>query len=376
MSSATARGDRRRRMLNAGANSEASTTPGDDRPAGVTRRYAPDEASVSFGLARRVLPTGAWSLAGVALGSIAIVAGLVAGDVYQASLANYLGASAQPLFDFSHPMSLAGWCISAVALSIMGLCGVLFGMRRQRSDDMKGVYRWWMTGVLATAAVSLCLATGLHQVIATALAAKVGWSPLAGDAFWWLAPALLGPGLVAIRLFFDLKESRLAAFAGAVAIVAGSIAVAASIGWLPASLAPNTTTIEVAALLVALVATGVSLLGYIRRIVIEADGKIAAPIRHKPAVKQKREEAAPEVKLAATTKSQPDEPKTTKSTAKQRREQRRKAKPDASQTQWVDGSQGAVDDDYGDEDAGRPRKLTKAERKRLRKLKERQNRAA
>ena len=47
----------------------------------------------------------------------------------------------------------------------------------------------------------------------------------------------------------------------------------------------------------------------------------------------------------------------------------------ASATRWVDGSE-PVDDDFGDDDsASTGRKLSKAERKRLRKLKA-QNRAA
>jgi len=363
-------------MLNAGASNETSSSQGDNRPAGTTRRYAPLASSVSFGLARRVLPTGGWSIAILAVGAIAAVASLVVGDVYQSAVAAYLGDGARSLVDVARPTSLASWGASVLGLALIGLCGVVFGLRRQRTDDLQGVYRWWMTGVMSLAAVSLCMSTGLHQVVASLVAAKVGWSPLAGDAFWWLAPAVLGPGLVAVRLFLDLKESRLAAIAAVVATIGGGVALAAAMNWLPAFAAAHAAVIQAAALLVALVAVGVSLLGYIRRIVIEADGKIAAPAKRKSAAKQQQEQDRADSKPAAKAEKKPAAASTTKP-AKPTREKQRQAKPAiASETQWVDGSQGGVDDDYGDEDAARPRKLTKAERKRLRKQKERQNRAA
>lgn len=381
MTLSSGRADRRRRILNDGrltGEATSDTRPGaENPPPGGAPRYAPGEASVSFGLASRVLPTGAGALTGVLFAGLLLTAGLVAGDVYRAEIAALAGEPVAGLLDIASPASLATALNHTLALTVVGLTGVVYGLRRHRSDDLRGTYRWWIVATLAAATVCLCQMTNLHQVAAGALATRVGWSPLPSDAFWWLAPGGVLLGGLAVRLFFDLKESRLAATGAVLAGASACVAVAATQGWAPVAYAEFLPIVGVAATHTMLITSALALLAFSRRIVREANGRAAAPVKRKkptaktsqqpaaakPADKSKpasKNAAAKRVTKAASTPAPVSEIAQTPPTA-------------AEATQWVDGTQGG-DDDYGD-DAPR-RKLSKAERKRLRRQKARQGRAA
>lgn len=373
MTLASGRADRRRRILSDGrlaGDTETDTNPtGGGAKATGPRRYAPDASSVSFGVAGRVLPTGAWSLAGFTLAGVLGTAALVAGEVYRSILVGVLGERSDALLSVTSATSLAALSQTLLAFTIVGLCGVVFGLRRHRSDDLRGVYRWWVPATLASAAVAVCLTTGLHGVAASAIASRVGWSPLAGDAFWWMAPATLLLGGLGGRMFFDVKESRLATAGAVIATLSAGVAIVASQGWAPSSLTPHARVIEFAATNGFLLATAFALLAYARRIVLEAGGRAAAPVKRvRPAKQPKatKTEAKEEPKKPAAA-SRPAAKTETPRIASET------AHPSSS-TQWVDGSEGDVDD-YGDDDSPR-RKLSKAERKRLRRQKARENRAA
>lgn len=394
MTLVSGRADRRRRILNDGrlgtdAEIESSATASDsDAKPGNLRRYAPEASSVSFGIATRLLPTNPWALAGASLGGLLVTGLLVAGELYRTQLSETLGATAAALFDLSSPTSLAAFSRLLLSLLVFGISGVVFGLRRQRSDDLKGVYRWWLTATFACGIVALSLATGLHKVVASGIAAQVGWSPIANNAFWWLAPSvLLGGGLVG-RLFFDLKECRLAATTVVLGVIASGVAAAASQGWAPAAITDLLPVIEFGATQFALLAAAFALLAYSRRIVLEAEGRAAAPVKRdvatkplateeKPEQKQPTKAAKSKPKAAAATVQSPPAAASAPENASQKKPriaaETKRSKPAAASTEWVDGSQGGGDD-YDDDHA--PRKLSKAERKRLRRQKARQGRAA
>lgn len=376
MSSANGRGGRRRRILNDGRMTDeiAAQANGENEGAGGTPRFAPPEGSVSFGIARRLLPIGGASLCGIAIAGTAAIAGLVALDKYQVAVTQAIGVelsvqTATPL-DLTSPNSLAVWLASSLALAIAGLSAVVFGLRRHRSDDLTGVYRWWMPAGLLAVATSVCLATGMHHVVATAIGEAVGWSPLAGHAFWWLMPAVAFGGPVAAFALLDLRESKFALGAASAAMVSVVIALCAHMGWAPGTLKAELPVITAAALLVGLLSVAWAQLAYARRMVLEADGKVSKPEKPVATLKMENETAAEKdnPKKTATAKLQPAKAAATKPSQK-------KQQVAAESTQWVDGSQGDYGEAY-DDDEDRPRKLTKAERKRLRRLKERQNRAA
>lgn len=377
MSSANGRGGRRRRILNEGrlANDQTAQTDGENEgAAGQAPRFAPAADSVSFGIARRLLPISGATLSCVAVGGVALTAGLVALDRTQTSIAQAAGlelssALLAPL-NMASGSSLAAWFTSSMALVIAGLSAILFGLRRHRSDDLGGVYRWWMPAALLSVIASMSFATGLHHMVAAAIGNAVGWSPLSGHTFWWLMPAAVVSGPLAVLIVRDMRESKLALSSAGLGLAAVVVALSAHMGWAPSSMAAELPVISAAALLIGLILMVVAQLSYARRMVLEADGKIEKPLKRLPAAK---EEKNPQKQKG---KSEAEQPSTVSETVEPepKKKGRKQRKAAAESTQWVDGSQDGFEESYDDEE--QPRKLTKAERKRLRRLKERQNRAA
>lgn len=383
-------------MLHEGSAStgNAATLGAPNEPSARVR-YTPRDGSASFSVASGVLPRSPLALAAVATVLVGVAAALLWADRFSAGLAT-ANASAARLLNFAQPGSLAAWYEAALWLAVSIQSLLLFGVRRQRTDDTRGAYRWWIIVALVALGMSVNSATHAHAAVAAQMAAVTGFSPLAGDAFWWLAPGALVLGGVLIRSLLEIKESPVAGAVGLLGVAVGSAGWLAAAGLTPGflvGLAPvfGSPLFAPAAVLAAVSLASFTLLLYSRRIVREAAGEVDAPVAtpksvEKPAEKAKKTEtkaAEVEAKPAPTRdRSKPkrpavvapepeaefDEPEIVPTRAA-KRANRRAAQEAAEETdRWVSGGEG-YDEDY-DEGPSR-RKLSKAERKRLRREKAR-----
>jgi len=280
--------------------------------------------------------------------------------------------------------SLTAWWESALWLAIAGQATLLFGLRRQRTDDVRGAYRWWLIVVVVAVVSSVIAATHVHAAVATQLAGATGFSPLPRDAFWWLAPGVVALAAVAARCVVEVRESRLATVVGGLAVavalggwcVAASLTPAALLGlapWLGSPLFAPVASIAAASLAL------MSLLLYTRRVVLEMAGAVPPPATkrapaepaklHAREVEDDDETAAPQ---EATRDTRPrlaqqrdaDDEDRTQHAAKPKQRKRESAEP-----QWVSGGEPYAD--AYEDDAPQRRRLSKAERKRLRREKAR-----
>lgn len=383
----TARAGRRRRMLHEGAGATESVASSQEPTAPTSRvRYTPRDGSASFAVASCVLPRSSLALAGVVTALVAVTAALVWADRFTAGIAT-ANASAARLLSFAQPGSLAAWWEAALWLAVSVQSLLLFGVRRQRTDDTRGAYRWWIVVALAALGMSLNSATHAHAAVATQLAASTGFSPLAGDAFWWLVPGALVLGGVAVRSLLEIKESPVAATTGVAGVAIGSVGWLTAAGLMPSfvsGLAPGLASplLAPAATLVAVSLASFTLLLYSRRIVREAAGEVEAPATVPKAVAEKEEREAPQPKAAAK-RAKPNKPvlhtpdpepadaePEIVPTRAAKRASRRAAEETADESdRWVSGAEGYNDEAY--DDGPNRRKLSKAERKRLRREKAR-----
>lgn len=466
MTAANGRGDRRRRMIqensSLGEPVEATASAAPRERAANASRYALADPSVSFAVARRLPLRRRWLLAFTTLAT-AVGAAVIAGDLYRTEIATQLKQASLPLLDVTMPQSLAAWLVNSLLLLAAGLSVVVYAMRRRRTDDLDGRYRWWLMACLGAVGISIGWSTGVHQTAAMLVADAVGWSPIEG--FWWITPLALLSLWAGFRLLMDVKESPLTTTIMGAGFLSLLTAILASYEALPAEAMQHKASVLFGGFFAAASFTVITLLAYARHIVLEADGVIAPPERsggtasrraeareakreareakrmvaqekaearaqekeHKRALaaQQKEEQAhqkeidkaRKQSELQAERDQKQAEQKAAAEQAKIEKQERLKAQqaarkaaakpvtadtpeeedssPDVerstsrranrsqpasarntahSETVWTNGDD-ASHDDYEDESGGR-RKLTKAERKRLRKQKERQNRAA
>lgn len=363
MSGANARNDRRRRMLHEEARSaspEAASDPVASRETDGSegRRYALVEGSLGEVLARRLFPQHLMAPVGAALVSLVTVGSLVALDAYRTTIDSTLGTAVSSLFELTSPRSLANWLAVAAWLAAAVFATLIFVVRRQRVDDYRGRHRLWRTAAVVCVLLSIDTATQLHTLAAAAISSVLGFRLLAGGAEWSLAAGLVVLGWVGARVLLDIKESRLALASYLTALASYIVALVCYTflsGSLAATAAPATLLIGHLMVIVGLVAYA----RFLRRDVQQGvatrpqksrtgDGKSSPS----PALKRFEPQPATAANgsTAAGKKSRVPQP----------------APATLSTTQWTDGSDGARDE-YDDEPA--TRKLSKSERKRLRREK-------
>jgi cation transport ATPase len=310
-----------------------------------------------------------------------LIAGLAAADFYREPISQLAGNTEVRLLELSAPGSVASWFASVLYLLASAHCLFVYSIRRHRLNDDRGRYRVWLWAAVAMVVLSVNAVTGLHTVLAAAAAQLVGWTALRANAVWWLAAGTIVFVWTGYRTFRDMLESRLATWGCAAAMTAYAIALAVYLGGLSTTgislrvetlVWPTIVLLGEAMLLAALAA-------YARFVTLDADGMIdarPAVSRKKPTPKQSRVttmESAANAPLENASQSSPSDVSSKR--AKRDRETTR-SQVDESEPQWVDGSVPEKDDYDGDEMPGERRKLTKLERKRLRKLRTEGRRAA
>lgn len=387
MTSTANRSGRRRRMLQDGASAPQAGSASTETPQTERVRYTPPAESASFAVASRVVPGGLFGMACLGAASLAVTAALGWADGFGAQFAQSgVNAAAARLFMVDHPGSLMAWWEASLWLAVTCQCVLLFGMRRHRTDDLGGAYRWWFVVAATSVGLSVASATHLHLAFASEVAQRTGFSPMEHNAFWWLVPGGVVLAGVGLKTFFEIKESRVAALLAGIAGVAAVVSGASSAGLLAPMLgavAPWAASPVVAPVAGATVALAVllSLSAYSRRIVQETLGEVAPPAEKKSASAKRDDNPADdsegntEAKAKATAPAAESEPVVEQVRPKAEKPAAKRAeKPSkptlamqTTSTEWVSGGED-YSEDYDDQPK---RKLSKAERKRLRREKAR-----
>jgi hypothetical protein len=283
------------------------------------------------------------------------------------------GISSTAAIDLAARGNLASWFGSTVLLLTSVFCVLTYSIRRYRIDDYRGRYRVWMRAALAGLVISANSVTGLHQVVADSLTLVTGWSALRAGAVWWLTLGGFPCAWIFARLLLDMRDCR----AGAVAMVGSGVcyvvSAASYFGLVRATNAGIQQIFTAAPLLMGHWLLLTAIVANARFVVLDAQGLVSAKRRPKVkrAVKTTAAKSATKTPQAAATSIG------ARATLSISRQNIPTVKTPADANRWVDGSRperDAYDDDDDDSSDG-GRKLSKSERKRLRKLKA-QGRAA
>ncbi len=301
---------------------------------------------------------------------------LAALDYTAPSLAAAVGLAGLPPFNVASPGSLAAWIAAVVLLVSSMLSLLIYSIRRHRIDDFRGRYRIWLAASAACLMLSANSVAGLHHLLAYSLSHITGWSALRSGAVWWLAIAGVPLAWIALRSLLDVKECRLAAALLITATACYLVAVASYLGLMPV-IEPRIDAMLYATLSLAghwlLLAAVVS---YARFVVLDAQSLI--PIRRSVA-KPRSEKAGHANRQKADTAATTPSLLAAAGYTRQKPSQLQPVESTSAARDWVDGSRPEreqYDDDDGDGDSPTgSRKLSKAERKKLRKLKAQQRAA-
>jgi hypothetical protein len=221
---------------------------------------------------------------------------------------------------------------------------------------------------------------GFHQIAADALGQLTGWSALRDGSAWWLLIAGVPLSWIGLRALLDVRECRVAATLLVAAIACYATSAATYLGFVTIADSQSQSIASGGALLFGQWLTLAAVVSYARFVVLDAQNLISIRRRATVAINASKTKAAlaghettsaaakKTIALASTTSS----PRPTLATIQP-------AKTPADSSRWVDGTRPErehYDDDSDDDDGpDGDRKLSKSDRKRLRKLKT-QGRAA
>jgi hypothetical protein len=285
------------------------------------------------------------------------------------------GMNSAAAFDLTARGNLTAWLAGVVLFLASGFCVMTYSIRRHRIDDYRGRYRIWLGAALACLILSANSVAGLHQVLADVLILATGWSALRDGAVWWMALAGLPLAWIFVRVLLDIRECRIGAALLAGAAICYGVSAASYLGFGPAVETQIRPILIAAPLLLGHWLMFTAIVANARFVVLDAQGLVTARRR----TKAKRAARAPAAKSSASKSAQLANSSSSANAAVSiSRETVPTVKTPADSSRWVDGSRferehyGADDEE---ESSDGERKLSKSDRKKLRKIKT-QGRAA
>jgi len=391
------RDDRRRRVL----TEDVVGRGHEDRKSAVDQQkcegasYAPEAALENQLRLSDLVPQRLWGIGLFVLLGAAVVAGVLAlyHHMEPWQTPNEAGRS---LFDITASGSLASWIASVILLLTSLASIIVLSLRRHKLSDYNGRYRVWAWTAVATLALSAAATAPYHLVAAEALANLSGWQVPGGTATFWMAPSLLVLGVLAVRLLLDMRDSVLATFVMVISLLAYGGAIGMEISDPTSLVEPQTIMVLGGCKLAGHLFLLVSVLLFARHVLRDIQGLVVK--RESRRAKQDDKEGTQEESTESRGKGvhkahrSPPAPKgisdlesqTPSKRAKRNREaaeiaqqefEEEEQRPSRRNNKKNRKRQEARDqefDDYDEEPSGGGRKLTKAQRKKLRKLKAQQ----
>lgn len=214
-------------------------------------------------------------------------------------------------FSLTSRQSLAAWTGSLILALATGLSLLIYSLRRNKLDDYRGRYRVWLSAAATWLVLSLNAAAPTQEPLRAALAeatGRVGWRD---GALWWMIPAGVWMGLLIVRLGLETRACRTAC--GAVAGASGCWIAALLIEYIPVPVSEFQFELLVGGLRLAgywLLWFG--LLAFARHVVLDANGELAprrgrTRRRHSPPAADEPEVDGPAVE-EGETRSRVDPP--------------------------------------------------------------------
>ncbi len=153
-----------------------------------------------------LLPTQAWTLVGVGVCGAGTVAGLIWLGLNMSAFSPELAGWAIAPFSAEGRIGLLSWLSSVLLILVAQVAGAIFSFRRERKDDLWGMYRVWMWVAVACFVLSVHEATGLLAWVEQFLWIATGRDPDQDFNLWWRVPVMLFFAVIGSRLFVEYEE--------------------------------------------------------------------------------------------------------------------------------------------------------------------------
>ena len=165
-----------------------------------------------------------------------MVAGLEMLYVWMPSLASMTSDGRVAAFDLDGEGSLAVWFSSTTFLLAAFTAVVVYTVRRHKADDYHGHYRVWLWAAMCWLILSIDETASLHEGFKEMMAQVTGTRLLGDGSMWWVIAYFFLLGAVGTRLVLDMRCCRLSTASMFMVAVCYGLAIVTQLEWiLPAS---------------------------------------------------------------------------------------------------------------------------------------------
>lgn len=261
-----------------------------------------------------LIPKRAWSLTVVILLLLSAVFGIVLLDNAANSWSDVIGESGVQTLTIGTNTSLSNWFSSFILILTALGCLQIYLLRQHRSDDYRGVYRWWLWMAAILVFASLNAVTGIINIGAT-LVGHLFSSPENFTVGWgWTLVKFSVLAVLVGRFGYEMRISRGALIGCCVVFFLYSSALIVNAIELPAAAAQQYKLTYGNFMMLGKIAVFAVVLLYSRFIYLEAHGLVKPRVKaDKPAkkksIKKKKKTAQPKPAKSAEKQTAPEKTK-------------------------------------------------------------------
>lgn len=244
------------------------------------------------------------------------IAALEAGYYYLPQLVRFSASGRIAALDLAGEGSLASWLSTALLTAAAVTAWVVYGIRKHRADDYHGSYRIWFLAACAWLFLGMDEAASLHEALRDLAVGLSGEHGVGHGSIWWLGIFSLVLGFVGLRLVLEMRECRLSTtlllISGLAYSAAAVVLLNGELHWFPQLAGAEAVMTEEGLTMTANLLLLTSQLVHARYVVLEAEGEItpraAKPKKEKAPKTVVKSTKEPAVKFAAKEKSTEDAP--------------------------------------------------------------------
>ena len=358
--------ERRRRVLpddavetGTPARSASSERPREEPP----RNYAEAAAQARERALHTLFPLRWWSISLVVAACLLGVGGCIALHLLAERIAPPLPQEAVTWLQLGAAGSPGRWLASTLLTLSAAAAAFVYSLRRHRLDDYHGRYRMWIWMAIACLLFGLAETTGLPGLVRAACQLAGERAGVQGALVWSIAVGTVA-GAIGVRLFFEIRRCGSAVAALLFAVLGFSTAAATLHGWPVAWNAQTAPLVGRGAWLAGYAMVVLTFLLYGRHVQLDVTG-----VRVTAAKKKKQAKPAKREKTAAATSSEA-EARAAKPALRLRTDLEPPdiAEPKQEAPTWrSEGEQPAEENPAVVGSTHTPKKLSKAERRRMRR---------
>ncbi len=240
---------------------------------------------------RRLTTFGLLLLAG-----LACVAGLEVLYAWMSDLAPTTADGRVAALDLDGEGSLAVW-FSSVTLLLAGLIAVIvYTIRRYKTDDYQGYYRVWLWAAMCWLLMSVDQTASLHEGFKEMMVQVTGTRLFGDGSVWWMVPCFFLLGAVSSRLLVDMRHCRLSSGALLAAAACYVLAVAVQLEWVLPESGARAVMLEEGAKMVGNLLLLLAMGLHARYVILDAEGLLP---RREPTLDDQLEEEYEEASSSA-----------------------------------------------------------------------------